>query len=116
MAVNEPDNPEEGESGMNSVVFEGTVQNEPVVTGEGEGRRCSFVLSAWRNHYLENGDCVQRKEGASVRVVARKSELVEEAVKHAYAGRKVCVVGRIADDGGLHIEADHIVCHWEAPW
>jgi hypothetical protein len=108
---------EEGESSTNSVVFEGTVQNEPAVTGKGEGRRCSFVLSAWRNYYLENGDCVRRKEGMSVRVVARETELIEAAVKYAYAGRAVCVVGRIADDGdgGPHIEADHIGCHLEAP-
>ncbi|MDR0708448.1 MAG: hypothetical protein LBF77_00095, partial [Spirochaetaceae bacterium] len=107
MTVNKQDNPErkaqkgrQGESGTNSVVFEGAVQNEPAVTGKGEGRRCSFVLSAWRNYYLENGECVRRKEGASIRVVARGTELVEAAVSMPMPGARYALWGGLPTTEG----------------
>jgi hypothetical protein len=92
---------------LNSILLEGTVSGKPCVDGEGEAKRCSFVVSSLR--YVENGENT-RKQETRVCVMVRNSAMVQAVLKHVYDGRNLRIVGWIAvdEDGCVYIEAEHV--------
>jgi hypothetical protein len=90
---------------LNSILLEGTISGKPRVDGEGNTKRCSFVLSSLRR------DRLRVETETRVAVMLRDINLVEAAIKNARDGRGVRVVGRLANTeagGGVYIEADHV--------
>jgi hypothetical protein len=90
---------------LNSILLEGIVSGKPCVAGKGETKRCSFVVTSSR--YVPGRVSAQETR---VWVMIRNSDRVKAALEHAYAGRGLRVVGRIAgdEDGCIYIEAEHV--------
>jgi single-stranded DNA-binding protein len=93
---------------LNSVLIEGTIVGSPRVVKEqgDEVQECVITLISLR--HLRGSETQE----TAVMVVFRGVKQAESAVKNACPGRRVRVVGRLAEgrDGlcGLLIEAEHI--------
>jgi hypothetical protein len=97
-------------SNLNSTLLEGTVYGDPVMTGEGDGTYCSFTVLSLRflNHGTRKAPRMVRHE-TRVRVTVRGVKFAEVSAENAQDGRRVRVVGWLAEDNdGLYIEAEHV--------
>jgi hypothetical protein len=91
---------------LNSVLLEGTVSGKICIAGKGTAKRGTFVLAS-----LRSGCAKGVREETRIWVMIRSPSLVAAAEAHAYNGRGVRVVGRLAcgeDDNVPYIEADHV--------